>query len=512
MENSNTFLRNSLKKEIKNRLKNEQLRAPGDLTDEQFLDVMELFDYKCAYCNHDLEPNKWAIEHVNCVDKGGKTDVGNCLPACTKCNNKKGARSVEGWFTLAFKENIIGLDNFKKIITYISSKIDDNYSSKNNCYHTLCFFKMHDMTKEYNELYNICIQNQFFKETINLSDTQFCIKATEYDYKITNNPEGTEFTDELYEEVKNNNYDVNIVINETNKIFEFLKKEKIYPDKSPEEIFKMYINNGGYFTTYDDFENTYKRFIEFGYGKNDFIRNGFFTLDDNYKLLEEINEFCSKFSIFCSELSQNFDIKYIKSKNDLDRIIKIIRLPYWEIQHEYSKGIPKPQELMDSLTYERCLSNKIFSLTAEHITKVFESFKDNDCLRKNGDPYVNFLNMFTPELIYRKDIEKNIDKYLDLIYDYYLFSVEDENEKSDFYDTDKIIALDYDDAYARTMFLEEHELPFSDENGKINPFMNPKSFNKLEETIRIITGKTYTREEFLSEYGPKEEERVANVR
>lgn len=53
------------------------------------------FDNCCAYCGDcgDME-----IEHVVPISKGGAHDIGNIVPACTRCNSSKQAKDMESWY------------------------------------------------------------------------------------------------------------------------------------------------------------------------------------------------------------------------------------------------------------------------------------------------------------------------------------------------------------------------------------------------------------------------------
>jgi len=49
----------------------------------------------CAYCGQggDME-----IEHVRAISKGGAHDIGNIVPACSRCNANKRTRDMERWY------------------------------------------------------------------------------------------------------------------------------------------------------------------------------------------------------------------------------------------------------------------------------------------------------------------------------------------------------------------------------------------------------------------------------
>ena len=84
----------------------KQQGARHDLTMEQWLETLEYFDYKCAYCGGDYE----VIEHYLPIYKAGTT-VSNCVPACLQCNIMKDKQRHD----LSFYQN-------KNVLQFIESK------------------------------------------------------------------------------------------------------------------------------------------------------------------------------------------------------------------------------------------------------------------------------------------------------------------------------------------------------------------------------------------------------
>lgn len=66
----------------------KQAGARYDLTVEQWLETLEYFDHKCAYCG---ENDYQFIEHYLPVAIAGTT-VSNCVPSCARCNAFKDAK------------------------------------------------------------------------------------------------------------------------------------------------------------------------------------------------------------------------------------------------------------------------------------------------------------------------------------------------------------------------------------------------------------------------------------
>ena len=65
-----------------------QAGLPADLTLEQWLETIMDFNGMCAYCQ---ERPFEHLEHFIPIDAGGGTTLGNCVPACGRCNWSKGS-------------------------------------------------------------------------------------------------------------------------------------------------------------------------------------------------------------------------------------------------------------------------------------------------------------------------------------------------------------------------------------------------------------------------------------
>jgi hypothetical protein len=78
----------------------KQAGARHDLTMEQWIETLEYFDYRCAYCGGKYE----VVEHYLPVHQAGTT-ASNCVPACLHCNIMKDRKG--GNLTLYQNEKII---------------------------------------------------------------------------------------------------------------------------------------------------------------------------------------------------------------------------------------------------------------------------------------------------------------------------------------------------------------------------------------------------------------------
>lgn len=61
------------------------------LTESEWLEILECFDHRCAYC---LKHHKLTMDHLIPVSKGGPHAEYNVVPACRSCNSKKSSRPL----------------------------------------------------------------------------------------------------------------------------------------------------------------------------------------------------------------------------------------------------------------------------------------------------------------------------------------------------------------------------------------------------------------------------------
>jgi 5-methylcytosine-specific restriction endonuclease McrA len=60
------------------------------LTNEEWLEILDYFNYHCAYCNRKFDKkNKPTKDHIIPITKGGSHTKENIVPACLLCNVRK---------------------------------------------------------------------------------------------------------------------------------------------------------------------------------------------------------------------------------------------------------------------------------------------------------------------------------------------------------------------------------------------------------------------------------------
>lgn len=68
--------------------------STGDLTAIQWQNILEIFDFKCAYCG---STEKLSMEHIVPVAKGGAFTKSNIIVACQHCNSSRGSKDLDEW-------------------------------------------------------------------------------------------------------------------------------------------------------------------------------------------------------------------------------------------------------------------------------------------------------------------------------------------------------------------------------------------------------------------------------
>ena len=82
----------------KHRRRDREGALPATLTTKQWQEILEEYDYKCAYCGcGGVELHQ---EHKTPVSRGGGYTKGNIVPACPTCNYRKHTKTYEEFLAL----------------------------------------------------------------------------------------------------------------------------------------------------------------------------------------------------------------------------------------------------------------------------------------------------------------------------------------------------------------------------------------------------------------------------
>ena len=95
----------------------EENGAIGVLDAEEWKAWLAAFDDVCPYCRE--ESDRFIIEHVIPLSRGGENTIYNVIPACWSCNERKGRKMPWGWLPAhrldAFVDDVLdALDRYEK--------------------------------------------------------------------------------------------------------------------------------------------------------------------------------------------------------------------------------------------------------------------------------------------------------------------------------------------------------------------------------------------------------------
>ena len=79
--------------ECQHRREARKRNLPATLTEEEWLDTLFVYDYRCAYCGNMFEYNELERDHAVPLSRGGGYTLENIVPACRPCNTGKSDRT-----------------------------------------------------------------------------------------------------------------------------------------------------------------------------------------------------------------------------------------------------------------------------------------------------------------------------------------------------------------------------------------------------------------------------------
>lgn len=77
-------------------MKMHEERGDFSLTEEEWLETVEYFNFQCAYCGE--ENDDLTFDHFYPFSKGGEFAKGNIIPSCSSCNSSKQAELFDAWY------------------------------------------------------------------------------------------------------------------------------------------------------------------------------------------------------------------------------------------------------------------------------------------------------------------------------------------------------------------------------------------------------------------------------
>ena len=82
--------------------------------------IFEAWEWKCAYCDKELDNLTATIDHIIPKFKGGHNIKSNMCCCCSDCNKDKGSTFLEEWYTPEF--NYYCKERFVKIKNWMEQK------------------------------------------------------------------------------------------------------------------------------------------------------------------------------------------------------------------------------------------------------------------------------------------------------------------------------------------------------------------------------------------------------
>lgn len=101
-----------------NKRRQREENQGNGITKEQWLEMMEFFDWKCAYSGEYIGNNSElrTIDHIIPLSKGGLNEPWNCVPMCRSYNISKHVENMEDWYV---EQNFFDIDRLLKIYEWI---------------------------------------------------------------------------------------------------------------------------------------------------------------------------------------------------------------------------------------------------------------------------------------------------------------------------------------------------------------------------------------------------------
>ena len=95
----------------KRRLKEEQGRG---ITKDQWIEMMEFFEWRCAYSGEYLggNSNNRSIDHIVPLSNGGLNEIWNCVPMLKSYNSSKNTKNMLEWY---MKQDFYSEERLNKI-------------------------------------------------------------------------------------------------------------------------------------------------------------------------------------------------------------------------------------------------------------------------------------------------------------------------------------------------------------------------------------------------------------
>ena len=94
----------------KRRIKEES--QGNGFTKEQWFEMMNFFNWECAYSGIQLTKENRSIDHVVALDNDGENEIWNCVPMYTNYNSSKKVKEILEWY---MQQPFFSIDRLTKI-------------------------------------------------------------------------------------------------------------------------------------------------------------------------------------------------------------------------------------------------------------------------------------------------------------------------------------------------------------------------------------------------------------
>ena len=85
-----------------NKRRNKEENQGNGITKEQWLEMMNFFDWKCAYSGEKMESNNTTngrtVDHIIALDNGGENEPWNIIPMKKGYNTSKHTKDMLEWY------------------------------------------------------------------------------------------------------------------------------------------------------------------------------------------------------------------------------------------------------------------------------------------------------------------------------------------------------------------------------------------------------------------------------
>lgn len=99
-----------------NRRRSRENNQGNGITKEQWREMMEFFDWRCAYSGISLDKNNRSVDHIMSLNKNGENEIWNCVPMLISYNCSKHNKNMEDWY---IEQEFFDIDRLLKIYEWI---------------------------------------------------------------------------------------------------------------------------------------------------------------------------------------------------------------------------------------------------------------------------------------------------------------------------------------------------------------------------------------------------------